>query len=87
MRHDDDWCSITGGVVYRGERIPDLQGAYHFGDYCKQGLHGLTLEDGAVDAQRELGVEVSSLVSIDEDADGEVYLLSLDGSIDRLDPA
>jgi glucose/arabinose dehydrogenase len=87
MRHDDGWCSVTGGVVYRGERIPDLQGAYLFGDYCKPGLHGLTLEDGAVDAQRELGVEVSSLVSIDEDADGDVYLLSLDGSIDRLDPA
>ena len=87
MRHDDGWCSVTGGVVYRGENIPDLQGAYLFGDYCLPGLHGLTLEDGEVTAQRELGVDVASLVSIDEDADGEVYLLSLDGGISRLDPA
>ena len=87
MRHADGWCSVTGGVVYRGENIPDLQGAYLFGDYCLPGLHGLTLEDGGVTAQRELGVDVASLVSIDEDADGEVYLLSLDGGISRLDPA
>ena len=87
MRHADGWCSVTGGVVYRGENIPDLQGAYLFGDYCLPGLHGLTLEDGEVTAQRELGVDVASLVSIDEDADGEVYLLSLDGGISRLDPA
>jgi glucose/arabinose dehydrogenase len=87
MSHEDGWCSVTGGVVYRGERIPDLQGAYLFGDYCKPGLHGLTLQNSQVAAQRELGVEVASLVSIDEDADGEVYLLSLDGGISRLDPA
>ena len=87
MRHDDGWCSVTGGVCTAGERIPDLQGAYLFGDYCQPGLHGLTLEDGEVTAQRELGVDVASLVSIDEDADGEVYLLSLDGGISRLDPA
>ena len=27
-------CSITGGNVYRGNGIPDLQGTYFFGDYC-----------------------------------------------------
>jgi glucose/arabinose dehydrogenase len=87
MSHGDDWCSVTGGVVYRGERIPDLRGAYLFGDYCLPGLHALTLDNGKVTLQRELGVDVASLVSIEEDGDGEVYLLSLDGGISRLDPA
>jgi glucose/arabinose dehydrogenase len=87
MSHQDGWCAVTGGVVYRGTRIPDLRGAYLFGDYCKAGLHALTLAGGKVTLERDLGVDVASLVSIDEDAKGEVYLLSLDGAISRLDPA
>ena len=27
-------CSITGGFVYRGCAIPDLQGSYFFADWC-----------------------------------------------------
>jgi glucose/arabinose dehydrogenase len=35
-------CSVTGGVVYRGERLPEFQGIYLFGDYCGQRVWGLT---------------------------------------------
>lgn len=88
MTHDDGYCSVTGGVVYRGSRIPALFGAYLYGDYCKPGVEALRLANGVVVEQRQFSdVAVASLVSIDEDNDGEVWLLSLDGGIYRLEPA
>jgi len=85
MHHSDGWCSVTGGVVYRGTRIPDLVGTYLFGDYCKAGLNGLRQTDGVVTDERPLGPNLPELVSINEDDDGEVYLVSLDGGIYRLE--
>jgi len=87
MDHEDGWCSVTGGPVYRGDRIPALQGAYLFGDFCKTGLQALTVTGGDVAETAVLGGDVGALVSIDEDLAGEVYLLSLDGEVYRVEPA
>jgi len=87
MEHSDGWCSVTGGVVYRGKAIPKLDGTYLFGDYCKNGLFGIHLTNGKVTDEQALGPEVPTLVSINQDANGEVYLVSLDGGVYRLDAA
>lgn len=88
MVHDDGWCSVSGGPVYRGEAIPDLVGAYLFGDYCKAGLNAIRLgDDGLVAESVVLNDEVAQVVSIDVGPDGELYVLSLDGTISRVDQA
>ncbi len=87
MEHEDGWCSVSGGAVYRGEAIPDLDGAYLFGDYCKPGLSAIRLDGDAVGETAVLDDTVGSVVSIDTDAAGEAYVLSMDGTISRLDPA
>ncbi|HEX7131543.1 MAG TPA: PQQ-dependent sugar dehydrogenase [Iamia sp.] len=87
MQHTDGWCSVSGGVLYRGDAIADLDGAYLFGDYCKPGLSAIRLDGDTVGETAVLDDAVSSVVSIDTDADGEVYVLSLDGVVARLDPA
>jgi glucose/arabinose dehydrogenase len=82
--HDGGGCSVTGGYVYRGEAIPDLAGAYLFGDFCIGRLEALRFADGKMRGYRELGPTVPSLSSFGEDADGELYALSLSGGVFRL---
>ncbi|MGB7859000.1 MAG: PQQ-dependent sugar dehydrogenase, partial [Acidimicrobiia bacterium] len=38
---DAGTCSITGGVVYRGDLIPELDGVFLFSDFCGGYLRGL----------------------------------------------
>jgi glucose/arabinose dehydrogenase len=81
-------CSITGGAVYRGRAIPELVGAYLFSDYCVSSVRGLVVgPDGAVVAQRDLGIRGSSIVGFVENAGGELYVLELSGAVKRIDPA
>lgn len=88
--NDGDRCSVTGGHVYRGEAIPALVGAYVWGDYCEGRIRALTIgDDGAVADERPLGPAVApgTLVSFGEDAERELYVLSFEGTLSRLDPA
>jgi len=85
--HSDGGCAVTGGVVYRGEAIPALTGAYLFTDYCDGRLRGVRAAEGAVAEEHTFAAEAAELVSFGEDAAGEVYVLSLDGTIYRVDAA
>ena len=85
--HGDDGCSVTGGYVYRGSAIPELIGAYVFGDYCSGKIWAAAPGPaGEISEVFELG-KVGDLASFGEDADGELYLISLKGSVSRIDPA
>jgi glucose/arabinose dehydrogenase len=83
---DDGGCTVTGGYVYRGESIPDLYGAFVFGDFCLGELEALRLRDGRVIDHRVLGAVVPNLSSFGEDTRGELYAMSLGGVLYRLAP-
>ena len=87
LSHDDGNCAVTGGYVYRGEKVPALRGAYVFADFCRSELIALVQRDGALAGQAVLGVRSSKITSFGEDAAGELYVLSRSGSIFRIDPA
>ena len=78
-------CSVTGGFVYRGRRIPSIVGLYFFADYCEGWVASLRYDGHqAVDVRRwDLG-ERRDITSFGEDAAGELYVLSQDGQVDRL---
>ena len=77
-------CSITGGYVYRGPALPELQGVYLYGDWCSGNLWG-AWRDAAGSWQTRLlfatGMQISSF---GEDEDGELYVLDYAGVIYRL---
>jgi glucose/arabinose dehydrogenase len=81
-------CAIIGGYVYRGTRIPNLTGAYLFTDNCDGRIRALRLDAaGAVALERELGVSVDGPTSFGEGSDGELYVLSGNDGVFRVDPA
>jgi glucose/arabinose dehydrogenase len=84
--HEDGGCTITGGYVYRGTAIPELSGAYLFGDFCLGRIEAIRLEDGRVTEHRDLGPVVPNLSSFGEDARGELYVMSLSGTLSRIVP-
>ncbi|HEX2026189.1 MAG TPA: PQQ-dependent sugar dehydrogenase [Actinomycetota bacterium] len=77
--------TVIGGYVYRGSAIPDLRGAYVFGDLYNPDLRVLIPQGNAV-RHVELGPEVENLASFGEDHAGELYALSLSGPVYRLVP-
>ena len=88
--HDGGACSVTGGHVYRGSRIPELVGTYVYGDYCQGAIRGLVASGGEVidDRGLDIGIVENSLGSFGEGPDGELYVLSLlEGRVLRIEPA
>jgi glucose/arabinose dehydrogenase len=79
----DHGCSVTGGFVYHGKRVPAARGRYFFGDYCSGTVWSLVLRHGkAADVQR-VG-KIDQLSSFGENASGELYAASLEGKIFEL---
>ncbi|MFE1048396.1 PQQ-dependent sugar dehydrogenase [Streptomyces olivaceus] len=79
-------CSVTGGYVYRGDAAEDLVGQYVYSDYCDGTLRSLEIENGAVTAENDLGANGGEVVSFAQDADGELYVLAIGGTVSRVDP-
>jgi glucose/arabinose dehydrogenase len=74
--HHDVGKSITGGHVYRGKAIPELEGAYLYADYVSGKLWALTYDAEAkrVTANREIPLPRSiPIMSFGEDEQGESY--------------
>jgi glucose/arabinose dehydrogenase len=82
----DEGCSVTGGAPYRGNRIPAIVGHYFYSDYCAGFLRSFRYENGQAVDQRSWDVGgLGSVLSFGEDAVGEVYVLSANGRVYRLE--
>ncbi len=82
----DIGCSITGGMVYRGGEICDVQGTYFFADYCSDQIWSFRYDGNEITEFQERTAEltpdvgsIGSIVSFGEDAAGELYICDLFG--------
>ena len=82
-RHGDDGCSLSGGVPYRGEAIPELEPAFVYSDFCSGRLWALDLAGG-----RNLVLldDLDSVSAVRVGPDDELYVLERSGSLLRLLP-
>lgn len=78
-------CSITGGYVYRGRGLPSLLGAYVYGDFCTGKIWGLRSDGDYVTEHMLLIDSTLSITSFGQDLVGNLYILSQNQGIYRLD--
>jgi len=82
-------CSITGGYVYRGARLPLLSGRYFYADYCRGWVRSFRYANGTASDHHDYTPEFGTLgniTSFGEDSRGELYILSQQGVVYRISP-
>ncbi|WP_435017288.1 PQQ-dependent sugar dehydrogenase [Tundrisphaera sp. TA3] len=74
--------SITGGYVYRGDKLKDLVGTYVYGDFDSGRIWGVRAEDGKAVASGEL-IDVAkkklAIAGFGEAPDGDLLILPFEG--------
>jgi glucose/arabinose dehydrogenase len=70
-----DGRSVTGGVVYRGKKLPGLVGKYVFGDYVSGKIWSLKYDGSKATNSGDKISNVNSISAFGEDANNELYIL------------
>ncbi|MBM3775666.1 MAG: hypothetical protein FJW37_10980, partial [Acidobacteria bacterium] len=83
-----DFRSITGGYVYHGSRLPELRGAFLYGDYDTGRVWMLRHDGRKVIEHRQLTDTQFRIIEFAQDREGEVYFADfVGGKLYRLAPA
>jgi glucose/arabinose dehydrogenase len=81
--HDDNGCAITGGYVYRGASMPELDGWYVYGDFCSGNVWALNTANETSEPILLLHTD-AQIAAFAQTADGEIYLVTFNNAIYRL---
>ena len=85
----DEGCSVSGGVRARGQAAGSLHGWYVFADYCAGTVWALEVgsDSGGFTAGRRvtLTTDIAQPTAVVDGPHGEVYVLSQEGPVYRLD--
>jgi uncharacterized repeat protein (TIGR03806 family) len=84
--HHSEMRSLTGGVVFRGDKLPDLRGAYIYGDWSTGKIFGIRHEKGRVTWHKELASTTLQITGFGLDSHGELLIADHGGGYYRLEP-
>ncbi len=79
----EEGCSVTGGYVYRGSRLPELAGAYVYGDYCTGKIWALRHDGNEITEHLQIADSSLNISSFAQSPAGEIFILSFDEKIYR----
>ncbi|MEE8331380.1 MAG: PQQ-dependent sugar dehydrogenase [Acidimicrobiia bacterium] len=85
----DEGCSITGGVVYRGDAIPELNGHYFYADWCNGWVRSFRHVDGAATQTEDWTQDLFNAGQVQTfgfDSTGEMYIGNHEGLIYKVVP-
>ena len=68
-------ASITGGFVYHGKQLPELEGAYVYGDYETGKIWALWYENGQIKRHEEIASTPVKIVTFGQGEDGDLYFI------------
>ena len=77
--------SITGGFVYRGKQVPELEGAYIYADFVTGQIWALwyDMDRRELTANRTIIKTGKPVMTFGEDDEGEVYFATQGGTINK----
>ena len=77
--HTGSRCAVVGGYVYRGSRSSLPVGSYVYGDDCTGEI--FILENGTTSVLLDTAITISSF---GQDENGEIYVVGLEGTVNRI---
>jgi glucose/arabinose dehydrogenase len=78
--------SVTGGYVYHGNQVPELQGKYIYADFLSGKIWGLVHDSTGQTSNSLLINSNLNISSFGVDQDHELYMCAFDGKIYRFQP-
>ena len=83
--HHTEARSLTGGVVYDGDRLADLKGAYIYGDYSTGKIWAARHDGTQVTWHREIADTAIQIAGFSNSHRGELFVVDHGGGIYRLE--
>jgi uncharacterized repeat protein (TIGR03806 family) len=88
--HHSEARSLTGGVVYHGDKLPGMKGAYIYGDYSTGHIWAAKHDGQKLEWHKKIAITSLKITAFALDPDGELIVLhhgtSGDGGFYRLVP-
>lgn len=88
--HHSEARSLTGGVVYRGKKYPELQGAYVYGDYSTGHIWAVKHTGEKIEWHKKIAITTLKITGFAFDPSGELLVChhsaSGDGGFFTLSP-